>query len=48
VSREHCVLVRRGDGFIIRDLDSHNGTLVNDLPVNDQLLAHRDYIRFRK
>jgi hypothetical protein len=44
VSREHCVLVRRGDGFIIRDLDSHNGTLVNDLPVNDQLLAHRDYI----
>src|ERR1039457_855518 len=44
VSREHCVLVRRGDGFIIRDLDSHNGTLVNDLPVNNQLLAHRDYI----
>ena len=44
VSREHCVLVRQGDGFIIRDLDSHNGTLVNDLPVNNQLLAHRDYI----
>jgi pSer/pThr/pTyr-binding forkhead associated (FHA) protein len=44
VSREHCVLVRQGDGFIVRDLDSHNGTLVNDLPVYNQLLAHRDYI----
>ena len=44
VSREHCVIVREGDGFVIRDLDSHNGTLVNDLPVNNQLLAHRDYI----
>ena len=44
VSREHCVIVRQGDGFLIRDLGSHNGTLVNDLPVKDQLLAHRDYI----
>ena len=44
VSREHCVIVRQGDGFIIRDLESHNGTLVNDLPVENQLLANRDYI----
>jgi transcriptional regulator with GAF, ATPase, and Fis domain len=44
VSREHCVIVRQGDDFIIRDLDSHNGTLVNDLPIKDQLLSHRDYI----
>ena len=44
VSREHCVIVRQGGGFTICDLDSHNGTLVNDQPVNNQLLAHRDYI----
>jgi Nif-specific regulatory protein len=44
VSREHCVIVRQADGFLIRDLGSHNGTLVNDLPVKDQLLAHRDCI----
>jgi len=44
VSREHCVIVRQGDGFMIRDLGSHNGTLVNDLPVDNQVLAHRDYI----
>src|SRR5579864_3695421 len=44
VSREHCVIVRQGDGFLIRDLGSHNGTLVNDLPVKEQLLAHRDSI----
>ncbi len=44
VSREHCVIVRQGDGFLLRDLGSHNGTLVNELPVTDQLLAHRDTI----
>ena len=44
VSREHCVIVRQGEGFLIRDLGSHNGTVVNDLPVKDQLLAHRDCI----
>jgi len=44
VSREHCVIVRQGDGFVIRDLGSHNGTVVNDVPVKDQLLAHRDCI----
>src|SRR5208283_5989044 len=44
VSREHCVIVRQGDGFVIRDLGSHNGTVVNDVPVKDYLLAHRDCI----
>jgi transcriptional regulator with GAF, ATPase, and Fis domain len=44
VSREHCVIVREAGGFFIRDLGSHNGTLVNDQPVKDQLLAHRDCI----
>jgi transcriptional regulator with GAF, ATPase, and Fis domain/pSer/pThr/pTyr-binding forkhead associated (FHA) protein len=44
VSREHCVIVREADGFFIRDLQSHNGTQVNDVPIKDQLLAHRDCI----
>ena len=44
VSREHCVILRQDGNFILRDLESHNGTRVNDLPVKEQLLAHRDYI----
>jgi len=44
VSREHCVIVRQGDDFLIRDLGSHNGTFVNDLRVKDQLLADGDCI----
>src|ERR1700690_2444218 len=44
VSREHCVIVKQGDGFLLRDLGSHNGTLVNELRGTDQLLAHRDTI----
>ena len=48
VSREHCVIVRQGDGFLIRDLGSHNGTVVNDLRVKDQVLAHRDCISIGK
>jgi transcriptional regulator with GAF, ATPase, and Fis domain len=45
VSREHCVIVRQGDGFAIRDLGSHNGTLVNQVSVRDQApLVHGDYI----
>ena len=44
VSREHCVIVRQDGNFILRDLESHNGTRVNDLSVKEQLLAHRDYI----
>jgi len=44
VSREHCVIVREDTGYCVRDLGSHNGTVVNDLRVEGQLLAHRDCI----
>ena len=44
VSREHCVIVRQDGNFIVRDLESHNGTRVNEVAVKDQVLAHRDYI----
>ena len=45
VSRNHCLLRPEEDGrFLIRDLDSRNGTLVNGLPVKEQLLRHGDEI----
>jgi Nif-specific regulatory protein len=45
ISREHCVIVREGDAFVIRDLGSYNGTLVNDARVTQQVLAHGDRIK---
>jgi Nif-specific regulatory protein len=44
-SREHCVILRQGDDFVIRDLGSFNGTLVNDARVTERVLAHGDWIR---
>jgi len=45
VSREHCVILRRGDDFVIRDLDSFHGTLVNDERITELELVHGDCIR---
>jgi transcriptional regulator with GAF, ATPase, and Fis domain len=45
VSRRHCVFRMEGDGFRVVDLDSHNGTFVNDVPVNDKLLEDGDKIK---
>lgn len=45
VSRKHCLLHQEEHGrFLIRDLDSRNGTLVNGLAVKEQLLRHGDEI----
>jgi transcriptional regulator with GAF, ATPase, and Fis domain len=44
LSRRQCVLVRRGEDFIIRDLGSRNGTLVNGMSVQEQALRHGDQI----
>ena len=41
VSREHAEIRRRGDAFVIRDLDSSNGTFVNGQPVTEQRAGQR-------
>jgi Nif-specific regulatory protein len=45
ISREHCVIKTKVDRFKIVDLDSHNGTFVNDVPVKERALEHGDRIQ---
>ncbi|MGC2234583.1 MAG: sigma 54-interacting transcriptional regulator [Pyrinomonadaceae bacterium] len=44
VSRNHCRITRIEDDFELEDLDSHNGTFVNKMPVETRLLEHGDHI----
>src|SRR5262249_20366707 len=44
VSRQHCVIERKKGNFVLRDLDSLNGTFVNDVPVKVRELKHGDQI----
>jgi transcriptional regulator with GAF, ATPase, and Fis domain len=45
VSREHCVILRRGNDFVIRDLGSLHGTLVNEERITECALANGDCIK---
>ena len=45
VSRRHALIERDGDRFIINDLESRNGTFVNDLPVKRCELHHGDRVQ---
>lgn len=45
ISRRHSKIEKEADQFTITDLDSLNGTFVNDLPVKHRLLKHGDRIR---
>jgi sigma-B regulation protein RsbU (phosphoserine phosphatase) len=45
VSRQHAVLERDGDGFVIRDLGSRHGTLVNGVKVEAARLQSGDRIQ---
>jgi len=45
VSRRHCRIRREGDLLKLRDENSSNGTLVNDVPVRERLLANGDLIK---
>ena len=43
-SREHAELVRQGDHFILTDLKSQNGVVVNDHKISQVTLKNGDYI----
>ncbi len=45
VSRNHCVILREDDRYIVRDLHSHNGTVVNGNAVTEHVLSNHDRIR---
>ncbi|MGH9671703.1 MAG: sigma 54-interacting transcriptional regulator, partial [Bryobacteraceae bacterium] len=45
VSRRHCQLRHQDGRFLLRDLDSHNGVFVNELPVKERVLDHGDQLR---
>ena len=45
VSRRHSQIERNDDDFIVTDLDSLNGTFVNDVPVKCRNLEHGDRVR---
>ncbi|HEU4417160.1 MAG TPA: FHA domain-containing protein, partial [Candidatus Angelobacter sp.] len=43
-SRRHCLVCHDRGRFLVRDLGSHNGTLVNDVPVTVRALEDGDRI----
>ena len=43
-SRFHCIIERTNDGFLLRDLDSRNGTKVNGKPVKRATLKRGDVV----
>jgi pSer/pThr/pTyr-binding forkhead associated (FHA) protein len=46
VSAQHAILAKVGDSYRLKDLQSTNGTLVNDVPITDAQLKDGDKIRF--
>ena len=45
VSRRHCEIHRREDGYELVDVGSARGTFVNSLPVGRHTLAHGDFLQ---
>ncbi len=45
VSRRHTRIESKDDGFMITDLESLNGTFVNDLPIKSRALQHGDRLK---
>jgi len=45
VSRRHARIEQCPDGFYVHDLQSTNGTFVNDRPAGEVLLHDGDYLR---
>jgi Nif-specific regulatory protein len=45
VSRKHCMIQQVDEQYELVDLDSHNGTFVNGIPVRRKVVEHGDTIR---
>jgi len=45
LSRHHCCIGCESGQTVIRDLESHNGTFVNGLPIRERTLEHGDQIK---
>ena len=45
LSRKHCLIKREAQQIMVIDLESRNGTFVNDLPIKNYVLKHGDRIR---
>jgi len=45
VSRRHCEFVHAGDGWMVRDLKSSNGTMVNGEKISEKVLSEGDTVR---
>ncbi|MBN1103883.1 MAG: FHA domain-containing protein [Deltaproteobacteria bacterium] len=45
VSRKHARIARAAQGFLLTDLDSHNGTFVNGSRTTERVLVHGDQVK---
>lgn len=45
VSRRHSMIEKKDEGFVITDLESLNGTFINDVPIRSRVLEHGDRVR---
>src|SRR3974377_1090582 len=45
VSRQHCIVEWVDGEARLTDLESHNGTFVNGIPVSHRVLTHGDVLR---
>jgi len=45
VSRQHCSIYPRRNGWCVKDLDSQNGTLLNGVPISKEVLQPGDRIQ---
>ena len=46
VSGKHAILMYKGGAFTLRDLNSSNGTYVNDQKISETVISHGDVVRF--
>jgi pSer/pThr/pTyr-binding forkhead associated (FHA) protein len=46
ISGSHCVLKKSGTSYLLKDLESTNGTRVNGQPITEVLLQDRDVVHF--